>query len=408
MRVAGRAAAVCAVAGAVAATVLLLWPASVPAPRSARAQARLADSDGLVVFEEQPSGLLGTAAPDGSHPQILDKLGGLRGNDLPTASSDGRYLVNQEGQLITMGPHGPVSVADLPQAGGDQQFGQPDQWQSASFADGGRYIAATECATVNPGGTGSVQAWVAYLLPTTAGKTETLGAVTAATGDPSSAAAVLSVPVKTSGATSADECYGDQPPSDGLLELLAPGKPARTVVTVGTLLRVVGWPQKTPVELYAAPSPDGSLLYVSVVQNTPHPVNRFPVFIAAAVLVSRTGKIVARVPLPGSAGEGQWSPDGKRVAACEVSPGSQSRVVVWTVGGATKTFSLPNRHDAYCTQLLWSPDGSQLIYAALTALRGLTASSDLQRGWTVIDLRTGRAYDVTAPGQPAAWLVSPR
>jgi len=28
----------------------------------------------------------------------------------------------------------------------------------------------------------------------------------------------------------------------------------------------------------------------------------------------------------------------------------------------------------------------------------------LQHGWTVIDLRSGRVLDVTAPGQPAAWL----
>jgi hypothetical protein len=57
-----------------------------------------------------------------------------------------------------------------------------------------------------------------------------------------------------------------------------------------------------------------------------------------------------------------------------------------------------------CNQLLWSPDGSQLIYAASATDRGLTQADKLQHGWTVIDLRSGRVHDVTAPGQPAAWL----
>ena len=35
---------------------------------------------------------------------------------------------------------------------------------------------------------------------------------------------------------------------------------------------------------------------------------------------------------------------------------------------------------------------------------GLTQADNLQHGWTVIDLRSGRVHDVTAPGQPAAWL----
>ena len=65
---------------------------------------------------------------------------------------------------------------------------------------------------------------------------------------------------------------------------------------------------------------------------------------------------------------------------------------------------LPGRHDIYCTQLLWSPDGSQLIYAAQATDKGLTQADNLQHGWTVIDLRSGRVHDVTAPGQPAAWL----
>jgi hypothetical protein len=70
----------------------------------------------------------------------------------------------------------------------------------------------------------------------------------------------------------------------------------------------------------------------------------------------------------------------------------------------TRTIALPGHHDAFCDQLLWSPDGTQLIYSAFATSHGLTQADDLQHGWTVIDPATGKVHDVTAPGQPAAWL----
>jgi hypothetical protein len=77
------------------------------------------------------------------------------------------------------------------------------------------------------------------------------------------------------------------------------------------------------------------------------------------------------------------------------------------VGQGVRTIVLPGRHDVACRQLLWSPGGSQLIYAAQATERGLTQADNLQHGWTVIDLRSGQVHDVTAPGQPAAWLPGP-
>jgi Tol biopolymer transport system component len=100
----------------------------------------------------------------------------------------------------------------------------------------------------------------------------------------------------------------------------------------------------------------------------------------------------------------QWSPDGQRIAFCQASPQTPSSVTVWSVGQRVTTIVLPGHHDVACRQLLWSPDGSQLIYAAEATERGLTRADNLQHGWTVIDLRSGRVHDVTAPGQPAAWL----
>jgi hypothetical protein len=106
----------CLAAGAVAAA-FLIWPSSSPSA-SGPARVPFADRDGLVVFEQQPSGMLGTAAPDGSHLVTLKQIGAMQGDDLPVASSDGRYLVNEEGQLVTMGPAGPTSVSDLADSAG--------------------------------------------------------------------------------------------------------------------------------------------------------------------------------------------------------------------------------------------------------------------------------------------------
>jgi hypothetical protein len=390
--------AVACVVAAVVAAAFLAWPSSSPSA-SGPAQAPFADRDGLVVFEQQPSGMLGTAAPDGSHLVRLAQVGALQGNDLPVAASDGRYLVNQEGQLVTMGPAGPASISDL---GASAGLGAGDQgasygWADVSFADGSRYVVATTCDLASL----ASQSWVAALIPTAGGKVRMLGTVTDAVGDPGSAAAIVSGPVSASEASSAGECYGPEITPDKALELRGPGRAARTIVSAAELKKVLGWPSATPVLLYADPDPGGSRLALRVVVDT-MPEQRAPR--QAVVVISRDGRILAHMPLPAASGIMQWSPDGQRIALCRASPGVPSSVSVWSPGQGSRTVVLPGRHDVACSQLLWSPDGSQLIYAAWATEHGLTEADNLQHGWTVIDLRSGRVHDVTAPGQPAAWL----
>jgi hypothetical protein len=390
----------CVTAGVVAAA-LLAWPSSPSA--SGPGQVPFADRDGLVVFDQQPSGMLGTAAPDGSHQVKLAQVGALQGKDLPVAASDGRYLVNQEGQLVTMGPAGPASISDLGASGG---LGAADQgasygWADASFADGSRYVVATTCNLVSP----ASQSWVADLIPTVGGKGRMLGTVTDAVGDPGSAAAIVSGPVSASAASSAGECYGPETTPDKALELRGPGRGARTIVTTAELKSALGWPSATPVLLFAEPAPGGSRLALRVVVDPPpgQQASRQ----AVVVIISRAGRILAPMPLRAASGIMQWSPDGQRIALCRASPGTPSSVSVWSPGQGSKTIVLPGHHDVACNQLLWSPDGSQLLYAAWATERGLTQADDLQHGWTVIDLGSGRVHDVTAPGPPVAWLRGP-
>jgi hypothetical protein len=389
----------CALAAVVAAA-FLAWPSS-PSPFRP-AQAPFADHEGLVVFEQQPSGMLGTAVPDGSHLVRLAQVGALQDNYLPVASDDGHYLVNLEGQLVTMGPAGPASVSDL---GASAGLGAGDQaasygWADVSFADGSRYVVATTCDLVSP----TSQSWVADLIPTVGGKGRMLGTVTDAVGDPGSAAAIVSVPVSASAASSPGECYGSEITPDKALELRGPGRAARTIVSAAELKGVLGWPPTTPVLLHADPDRGGSRLALRVVVYAP---SGQQVLRQAVVVISRAGRILAHMPLPAASGIMQWSPDGQRIALCRASPGVPSSVSVWSPGQGSRTIVLPGHHDVWCTQLLWSPDGSQLLYAAQATEHGLTQADNLQHGWTVIDLRSGRVHDVTAPGQPAAWLPGP-
>jgi WD40 repeat protein len=390
--------AVACLAAAAVAAAFLTWPSSSQSA-SRPAQAPFADRDGLVVFEQQPSGMLGTAAPDGSHLVRLTQVGALQSNELPVAAYDGRYLVTFEGQLVTMGPAGPTSISDI---GANAGLGATDQgasygWADASFADGSRYVVAITCSLVSP----SSQSWVADLVLAPDGKGRMLGTVTAAVGDPGSAAAIVSVPLSASAASSAFQCFNGPTAPDRAVELRVPGQPNRTLVTAATLKAALGWPSAMPVQLSTDPSPGGNRLALGVVEDTPAGTQASR---QAVVVISRSGRILAHMPPPAATSIMQWSPDGQRIAFCRARPGTPSSVTIWSVGRGSRTILLPGHHDVVCNQLLWSPDGSQLIYSAYATNRGLTEADKLQHGWTVIDLRSGRVHDVTAPGQPAAWL----
>ena len=409
-RTAGRAAIACVAACAVAAAVLAgVRLAGAKHPPQAAAPVRFTDRDGLIVFEEQPTGLLGTASPDGTHPVTATSLSPLQSIDLPVGAPDGRYLIDEEAELVTIGAHGPASVTQVPPPVVQTQPGLGLEWGPPTFADGSRYLAITEC---DPGKQGSGdEAWTSWLIPTSGGKPESLGLVTASAGLPDSAAVMATLAANPAQQAQHVTC-DSLGQADGSLDVLAPGKRPQVVATAAALTRAAGWAAGTPVQLDASPSPDGSLLIVTVTKDVapagPAQPGRLK-FESVDLLLTRTGKVISPVRVPNAFGF-TWSPNGKQAATCFAVQGQPSSVSVLTIAGTTphavttRTISLPGHRDAACDQLLWSPDGTQLIYSASTTSKGLTRADDLQHGWTVIDLRTGKIHDVTAPGQPAAWL----
>jgi hypothetical protein len=373
------------------------------------------DGDGLIVFQQQPSGLLGTADPDGSH-QVMDtKLGGLQGTDLPAGSPDGRYLVNQEAQLLTVGAHLPAAATQIappnPQAA-DQPAGGLE-WMPPTFADGSRYLAVTECDPIGQAGQigfSGNEAWASWLIPIGGGNPSSLGLVTASAGLPGAAEVIAALPANLAAARQYPACDGEQV-SDGSIAILSPGKAPRVILTAAALVKAAGWKASTPVLLDPVPSPDGGELLVSMqediqISGAAIESGHIPT-ILARFLVSPAGRILSELPSLRGAFELAWSPDGRQLATCYATRGQQSSVTLLSVTGGkaaiTRTIPLPGRHDLECNQLLWSPDGTQLIYSAI-ATSGLTQADSLQHGWTIIDLATGKVHDVTAPGQPAAWL----
>jgi hypothetical protein len=225
-----------------------------------------------------------------------------------------------------------------------------------------------------------------------------LGTATDAVGDPQSAAAFVSGRVSSPSASFSGE-YGPQTEPDKAIELRGPGRGTH-LVTAAELNALAGRRRRSGVSLSESRWEQAAL---GVAVNTP-PGRKVPR--QAVVVISRAGRILAHMPLPATTSIMQWSPDGQRIAFCRASPRAPSSVTVWSVGQGVRTIALPGRRDVGCKQLLWSPDGSQLIYAADATERGLTQADKLQHGWTVINLRSGRVHDVTAPGQPAAWLPS--
>jgi len=345
------------------------------------ATAPFSDDDGVIVFEQQPSGLLGTASPDGRHAVLDSKLGGLQGFDLPVASPDGRYLVNADTQLITMGARGPVSVSQLsPLNDQASSSGGLPEWMTPTFADGGRYLAITECDPTGPPTNALYVAWTVWLLPAgppaAAGRPAGLRSfapVTAAAGDPAADALLAAVPADTVAASEHVTCDGPPPP-DGGIDVLTPGKPPRPVITAAALRRAAGWQPSTPVQLDAVPSPDGRQFVATMVSDAAPaggtqpgaggaaPGTR-PGFGAATArfLVSQSGTILGALPASAGLGRLAWSPDGRRLASCAAAPGRPSTVSVLTVSAAgtappaDRTYPLPGRHDVFCDQLLWSP-----------------------------------------------------
>ena len=396
-------------AGVVTGVRLAGQPAAAPHRAAA---APFTDNDGVIVFEQQPSGVLGTAAPDGSHLTMDKSLGGLQGNDLPVADEANRYLVNQEAQLITVGAHGPSQVSQLTAAdplAAAQSGGL--QWASSTFADGGRYIAVTECDPVARGS--NFTAWYSWLVPVTGGKPLSLGLVTSSVGLPGSASVIATLPASPAQAKSHVTC-GQVTDPDGSLAILSPGAAPRVVITGAALVKAAGWKAGTPVTLGASPSPDGSLLLASVSDISGQPAAQAGNGIfgepTALFLIGPAGRVLSQLPAADAGRFAVWSPQGKSLAFCHDLEGQPSAVTVLPVSpggtvGGTRTIALPGRHDPFCNQLLWSPDGSQLGYGAYVTTHGLTQADSLQRGWTIIDLRSGAVHDVKAPGQPAAWLA---
>jgi hypothetical protein len=384
------------VAGITAGALTWPWTAGTGSKQLAAA---FVDHDGVIVFEEQPSGELGTARPDGSGAETAGQVGTLQGFDLPVVSPGDQFMVDQAGQVVALGRARVLSVTFS--GGGAQLQANFGNWQDESFADGGAFITAAEC----DGGVGGT--WQLSFASTSASGSGTLGipvdmnASQPVAGDPQSEGA-FAVP------GSSGECNGGQQPAipahgDSEVVYQRPKQAPRTVVTAATLTKALGIAHGTPVLLGVYPSPDGSLLAVTVssykIMHSQY--GAYPASTAVGtVIVTRNGQVVLKLPEVGDYSL-NWSADSKRIATI-ASAGRHWAMQVWPLAGRMQQVPIAGHESQFPVQVLWSPDGSQLVLAWQRT--GNTEAATLVNGWTVLDLRTKRTHDVTAPGQPAAWL----
>ena len=303
-----------------------------------------------------------------------------------------------------MGPAGPTSISDLADSAGQDATAQAASlgWADVSFADGGRYVVATACDLASSGepvlGRGPHPR-----PPAGRDACSARSPTRPVTRNPPRPSCPGRSARRRRRAQSSVTVRETAP--DKALELRGPGRAARTIVTAAELKGVLGWPSATPVLLYADPNPDGSMLALR--RRGGHPAG------AASTAAGRRRHQPGR-PYPGA----------------HASPGGQRHRAMVTGRAADRPLPGQPGHPVQCLRLVPGPGepGRSCSPGTTTSAarscsghrteassstrprrpeRGLTQADNLQHGWTVIDLRSGRVQDVTAPGQPAAWLPAP-
>jgi len=114
------------------------------------------------------------------------------------------------------------------------------------------------------------------------------------------------------------------------------------------------------------------------------------------VILSRSGRIVKRLPARGLAGPALgapvWSGSGRALAYLSVLSGGTPALTVWSGGGRILIHPLPSSAGRYGT-CVWSPDGRSVLCPA-------AGGSE----WVVVPAAGGPPAVARGSGSPVAWL----
>jgi hypothetical protein len=327
-----------------------------------------------------PAGALVLANPDGSHLTRVHGLGNV-GQNL-TLSPGARYLALFNGQLVSIrqGPAlasypGKVPLSSLYSVAWPQPFADHDR-AVAMLKDYG-----------DPSESVSNPIFVASIA---SGGTVSLGNGDSVAGDPQAPGVFVTVAAPLRRA--ATSLTGSP---DSAVVLRDAGRRPVMLATAAQLDRDLGLHGRPPVSLDVFPSPSGHQVAVTIRPAAGGPAR-------GIVVLSRTGKLIARIPGPLATSRGTayasggpippvWSPSGRSLAFLSASQSGRQGVGTWTTRGHLSASGLPATNGGY-VGCVWSPDGRLVLCAA--------ADGD----WAVASAGGGPAGAARGAGFPVAWL----
>jgi WD40-like Beta Propeller Repeat len=167
------------------------------------------------------------------------------------------------------------------------------------------------------------------------------------------------------------------------------------LATAAQLDRYLGLHGRPPVSLAVFASPSGGKLAVTIRPAAGGPVR-------GIVVLSRAGKLIARIPGPLATSRGSacasgepippvWSPSGRSLAFLSASQSGRQGVGIWAARGHLVASELPATNGSY-GGCVWSPDGRLILCAA--------ADGD----WAVASAGGAPAGAARGAGFPVAWL----
>lgn len=367
-------AATMVVIAAAAAVVQVLRPApGVPSSVSHQRAARPAlAAPGLIVVA-LPSGLIGTARPDGTGLTPEPNLGSYGSGT--AAALDNRYLTLGDGQLISIDSSSSGVILIYQTAVG---IFSSESSLLDPFADHDTRLVLLADPSGTPTGRNSIR-----LATIPEGISHQVGTGDAVAGDPAADGAFVSV-------ASARHPGRQGAGPDSMVELLRTGRPAEVLATAAELNHDLGRRASSPVVLTPYPSASGDRVAVTI---NPLPGSET----GGIVVLSRTGEVlgaraIPQGPLIGAAPA--WSASGHSLAYA--GTGARGTVLrIWIVGGAGLTEAIPHPAHRYDT-CTWSPDGQWVLCDA--------AISQTTDDWAVGRAAGGSMVPVRGPGHAITWL----
>jgi hypothetical protein len=321
--------------------------------------------------------------PDGAHPRPFASLGLIAGNGPLWASPDGRTLLGESGDVVTLDQGRPTShsTALYGAVGGKQVscggfaglcFNTGLFLSAAPFADGGRYVVFSYLTS---SGANQVQ-----IVDVHGGTARPLGTAPVAdyAGDPQQQAVFATAPEPS-------QPRGAKDLAIAALQHTAAGGQPTVLRTAAHIAHDLGVRAGRPLAANLLPDRSGGTLALAIRDaQTGDPLG--------VLVYTRTGQLVGRTGL-GPTGQLSWSPKGDRLL---FSTGSGA--AVWTPRtGAVRRLRVPVTA-ALLGDCVWAPSGG---YAACVGYPG--GRGQPYDAWVLVDVGRRTAHAYAAAGFPIVW-----